>query len=414
MNVLGNPNFRKILIGSAVSSLGDGFHTVASMWWIKVHTGSDALVAVVALAKGLAAVLLAPFAGALVDRQDRRRVMLFVDVTRAAIVALLGALALTESLEPWMLIACGALLSALGTLFGPAFTSSIPNIVGKENLAPANSNLQVSGTLAGIAGPALGGIAVAGVGSGGAFLVDAISFLVSAAFILASRIPTPEAVTAEKTSSLLKDVLEGWRWLRGQRLIFGIMVVALGLNFLTAPLQVLLPGYAKDVLLTDSRGFGLLEAGFPIGFLIGALLLGALKPERVGLMVVLCMGLFGASLVGVGLSRLLPVSLGLIVLIGVMLAGINLTISVLFQSQIPNELQGRVFGVLQTFGSGLQPLGLALTPLLIVVTGGIPNLMIVIGGLSALSGLGFLGVPGFLGLRQPSAPTNPPSSPATV
>jgi MFS transporter, DHA3 family, macrolide efflux protein len=414
MNVLSNPNFRNILIGSAVSSVGDGFHTIASMWWVKVHTGSDALVASVALAKGLTAVLLAPFAGALVDRQDRRRVMLFVDLARAAIVALLGALALTERLEPWMLIACGALLSALGTLFGPAFGSSIPNIVGKENLAPANSNLQISGTLAGIAGPALGGIAVAGVGSGGAFLVDGLSFLVSAGFILASRIPTPEAVIAGKSSSLLRDVLEGWRWLRGQRLIFGIMVVALGLNFLTAPLQVLFPGYAKDVLLTDSRGFGLLEAGWSIGFLIGALALGALKPRRVGLMVMLCMGLFGTLLVGVGLSRLLPLSLGLIVLIGVMLAVVNITITVLFQSRIPNELQGRVFGVMQTLGSGLQPLGLALTPLLIIAMGGIPNLMIVIGGLAALSGLSFLGVPGFLGLRQPSAPPSPPSSPATA
>ena len=406
MNVFQNPNFRNVLIASAVSSVGDGFHSIAAMWWVKVHTGSDALVASVALAKGLTSVVLAPFAGALVDRYDRRTVMLYTNLTRGLIVALLAFLTMTEQLEPWTLIVSSAFLSALGTLFGPAFGASIPNIVGKENLAPANSSLQISGTLAGIAGPALGGLTVAAIGSGGAFLVDALSFILSAFFILISKIPSPERVTATKTSSLFGDVGEGWRWLRGQRLMFGILVLALGLNFVIAPIQVLFPGYAKDVLMTDARGFGLLETGIPIGFLVGAVLLGVLKPKAIGAMITACMCAFGLLLVGVGLSRALPLSLGFLIVGGVALALINISLSVVFQSRIPNEMQGRVFGVMQTLGGGLQPLGLALAPLLIALLGGIPNVIILIGALTAVSGLSFLTLPGFLALRHDPTPAS--------
>jgi MFS transporter, DHA3 family, macrolide efflux protein len=410
MSVFQNQSFRNVLIASAISGIGDGFHSIAAMWWVKVHTGSDALVASVALAKGLTSVVLAPFAGALVDRLDRRTVMLYTNLARGLIVALLTLLAMTEQLEPWTLIVSSAFLAALGTLFGPAFGASIPNIVGKENLAPANSALQISGTLAGIAGPALGGLTVAGIGSSGAFLVDALSFLLSALFILISRIPSPARVTAAKTSSLFGDVAEGWNWLRGQRLMFGILLLALGLNFVVAPIQVLFPGYAKDVLMTDARGFGLLETGIPIGFLLGAVLLGVLKPKAIGAMIVASMCAFGLLLVGVGLSRFLPLSLGFLVIGGAMLALINISLSVVFQSRIPNEMQGRVFGVMQTLSGGLQPLGLALAPLLIVLLGGIPNVMIVIGALAAVSGLSFLALPGFLALRHESAPPTPGNS----
>ena len=401
MNLWRNPNFRNILLANAVSSVGDGFHTIAAMWWVKVNTGSDGLVAGVALAKGLTAVLLAPFAGALVDRYDRRMVMLWSNLARALIVAALGALALTSQLEAWFLIVASVALAASNTLFGPAFTASIPNIVGLDQLAPANSSLQIAGTLANITGPALGGIAVATIGSGGAFLVDALSFAVAALLILASKIPSPVRAQAEQPSSLLSEIGEGWRWLRGQRLMFGIMLLALGLNFLAAPLQVLFPGYAKDVLQTDARGFGLIESGLPMGFLLGALLLNLLKPKSVGVMVIVCMSAFGLLVVGLGFSRVLPLSLALLIGMGAMSALINITFSIVFQSRIPNEMQGRVHGVMQTLGGGLQPLGYSFAPLLIVALGGIPNVMIVIGALSAVAGLSFLILPGFLGLRAP-------------
>ena len=412
MSLWRNSNFGNILLANAVSSVGDGFHTIAAMWWVKVHTGSDGLVAGVALAKGLTTVLLAPFAGALVDRYDRRLVMLWSNLARALVVAALGALALTDRLEPSVLIVASAALAAFDTLFGPAFIASIPNIVGLDQLAPANSSLQIAGTLASIAGPAMGGIAVATIGSGGAFFVDALSFALAALLILASRIPSPVRTGAATRSSLLADVADGWRWLREQRLIFGIMLVALGLNFLAAPLQVLLPGYAKDVLLTDARGFGLIESGLPTGFLVGALLLGVLKPKAVGVMMVTCMSAFGLLVVGLGLSRVLPLSLGLLVGMGAMLALINISLSVLFQSRIPNEMQGRINGVMQTLAGGLQPLGFSLAPLLIIVLGGIPDVMIVLGALVSVAGLSFLVLPGFLGLRAPTATSSLETKPA--
>jgi MFS family permease len=403
MSLFSKPAFRNILVGNAISNVGDGFHSIAAMWWIKVHTGSDALVASVALAKGITGVALAPLSGAFVDRHDRRRVMLLADLGRALVVAVLGALAVSEHLESWMLIVSSVFISVLDTLFTPAFSSSIPNVVPREQLAPANSALQISGTLAGIGGPALGGIAVAALSSGFGFFVNAASFLVSAAFIAASAIPSPARVTAKHTSSVFQDVMGGWRWLRAERLMFGVMLLALGLNFLVAPLQVLFPGHAKDVLLTDARGFGLLEAGFPIGFLVGAVLLGALKPKAVGALVIGCMSTFGMLVMGLGLSRVLPVSLLVIVGMGAMLALINISFSVVFQSRIPNEMQGRVMGVMQTFGGALQPLGMAFAPALIVLLGGIPNVMLLIGALASVAGLSFLTLPGFLALRPPSS-----------
>ena len=104
---------------------------------------------------------------------------------------------------------------------------------------------------------------------------------------------------------------------------------------------------------------------------------------------------------GLGFSRVLPLSLALLIGMGAMSALINITFSIVFQSRIPNEMQGRVHGVMQTLGGGLQPLRYSFAPLLIVALGGIPNVMIVIGALSAVAGLSFLILPGFLGLRAP-------------
>ena len=117
---------------------------------------------------------------------------------------------------------------------------------------------------------------------------------------------------------------------------------------------------------------------------------------------VICLSAFGLLVVGLGLSRVLPLSLGFLIGMGAMLALINISLSVLFQSRIPNEMQGRVHGVMQTLAGALQPLGYSFAPLLILALGGIPNVMIVIGALTAVAGLSFLALPGFLGLRAPT------------
>ncbi len=171
---------------------------------------------------------------------------------------------------------------------------------------------------------------------------------------------------------------------------------------------MLIPGYAKDVLGTDARGFGLLETSIPIGFLCGALMLSAFKPKTVGGLMVISMICFSVFVFGLGLSKLLGLSMGLLILMGLMLAMMNISFGVVFGSLIPNEMQGRVGGLSQALATGFAPLGMALAPILIGVLGGIPTVLQLIGGLSCLAGLGFLTIPGFLQLSttKPAVPEN--------
>lgn len=176
-----NTDFRRLWIGQLVSSLGDWFNTVAVLALVFDLTGSGFATGLIIIASTLPAFILTPFAGVVVDRFDRRRVMIAADIARAALA--LGMLLVRSSGEIWLLYVFSALLVGFSSFFAPALSASIPNLVERDELLSANALSSSTWGLMLAVGAAVGGIAIAALGRDAAFVVNSLSFLFSASMV---------------------------------------------------------------------------------------------------------------------------------------------------------------------------------------------------------------------------------------
>ncbi len=400
MGIWKNRDFLRLWLGQMISVIGDGVYYIAIMWWIKTHTGSDALVALIALCAAVPGVLLGPIAGVVADRVNRRKLMIGMDAISAIVVIVPALLLAANRLEPWHLCMTAALLATAATFSYPAFFSSVPRIVTEEQLGAANSISQGGNALAGLIGPALGGVLVAGLSSVNAIALDAMSFGVSALLLAFSRIPNAQRSPEDRAQSITADLLEGLRYLRSQPILWGVMMVFSVLNLVFAPISVLIPGLAKDVLGVGAQGFGLLEASMPAGFVLGSMAATALTRRLNGHAMIWLMCAVGLLMAAIGLSRSFLVTAALIVSSGVGFAVMNVFFMVIFQTRIPNELQGRAFGTMGTISQGLRPVGLALTASAVGLLGGVAPVFVLCGLAQSVVGLGCYLVPGLAQMRQ--------------
>jgi len=211
--IAGNANFRWLWIGTVVSFLGDWFNTIALYVLVTKLTGSPLALGAVFLTKMLPWALSAPLAGVLVDRYDRRRLMIGMDLLRAVVV--LGFLWIEAPADvPWLYALLAAQVVA-GAVFTPAKSAALPNITTPSELLTANALMSATWSTMLAVGAALGGLAVEAFGTATVFWIDSGTYLVSAAFITATAIPQD---TASAETSLLRsaarEIMDGWTHLR--------------------------------------------------------------------------------------------------------------------------------------------------------------------------------------------------------
>lgn len=359
-------DFLRLVAGQAVSAVGDGISRIAILWWAWETTGSNAIVVFVALATVLPTLAAAPLAGWLVDRFPRRRLMLIADAVRVLTSAGLALAVWEDSLNTPTVVAVAALAAIAAAVFDPALLASVTMLVDEEQRISANSLLGGVVAVAGIAGPAIGGLLVGTWGTGGALMVDAATFAVSFVFVVLSRIPDPEHVVSGAT-----DDDGGWtaglQLLRSDRSIRDLVMVAAGLNLAVAPLGVLIVSLAAGPLQLDGRGFGLLEASIPLGIVAGFIVAPKIAKGRQAALVALLAT--GGAIAMSGAWALALWAGAAFVLAGV---GVGVTNSVLparFQAGVAPEVQGRVFALVGALGQAGRPVGLLLAAPMIAVVG---------------------------------------------
>lgn len=352
-------DFAVLWSGQSVSNLGDGIFTVAlAIETLRVGRtgGSLGLVLAARAVPSLAFVLIG---GAIVDRIPTRFAMLSSDVVRGCLVGAIGLLAGSGTLRIWMLVVISLLFGCADALFSPASASIVPELLPEDLLVQGNSLGFASGQLAqSLAGPALGGVAVALIGTEWAFGVDAFSFGVSVVCLLAIRAtnrPEPSG------KSILSDISAGVRFIRERRWLF-LNLVAGGLAnlFGLAPILVLVPLLVRVVLHGSSTDLGFVLGAGGAGGLVASLLLTKLKPPR---RKVLTMWVaYGSAIVPVLVMIFSPYAwlVGLCngAIFGLFAFGDIIYISMM-QASIPAEMRGRTFAVLQLLAFGLTPIGTA-------------------------------------------------------
>jgi len=299
-------------------------------------------------------------------------------------------------------VAVTVVAAVAAAVFDPALLASVTLLVPSAQRARANSMLGVSGALAGIAGPALGGVMIGVAGMAAAFWLDAATFLVSFALVVASTIPMPARTASGDDDG---SFAVGWRVLRSNRGVRDLVVVAAGLNLCVAPVSVLIVGLAADRLHLGGQGFGLLSAAIPVGIVAGFVA----APKVAGRQRAALVALLGVG-VAIALSGAAPWAwwAGVaFVLAGVGIGVANTILPTRFQEAVEPSVQGRVFSVVGALGQAGRPIGLLLAAPMIAGVG--------IGGGLAMCGvaLAAVAVAGRRGLVAAGAPQPATSPPAT-
>jgi MFS family permease len=354
-------DFALLWTGMTVSLLGDGIFIVAEAWQVyDIHNDPVALSLVgLAWTGGMTAFLLT--GGIVSDRVGRRRVLIAADVARAIVVAVTGALSLAGVLEIWHLVALAVLYGAGEAFFGPAFGALIPEIVPPQQLVEANSLDQLV-RQAGerLLGPAIGGFVVAAIGAGGAFLVDAGTFAISAACIWALRVRSQPTTVEDSEEGALRESL---RFVRSQPWLWATLIAAsLSLLLFLGPLEVLLPFVIRNDLDAGAGGYGAVLAAAGAGSVLMSLIVSQRGPPRRYLTFAYGMWTFSTvAFVGYAVGTALWQFMAFAVVFGALETAGMVVWGTLMSSRVPPGLRGRVHSLDWFVSIGLTPLSFALT-----------------------------------------------------
>lgn len=374
MNQVQRSNLLLFTLGRLVSLTGSGIQSIALPLFILDKTGSGTMMGVFAMLSIVPTLVVAPFAGVLGDRLNRKTIAVYTDFGRGAIILLLAWLAFTGRINIAALFVCQVFVSILDSLFGAATSAMLPDLVDPESYSRANSFRNGADSLSMILGPMLGGIIYGLWGVQTVFLINALSFLFSALceWLIAYRpIARKDArLTLKSTFGDLDEILSFiWRQVGLKQLV----LFALFVNFLTSPtFSVGMPFVLKKVIGFSSEQYGYLMTTYMGGALLGNVLLGVFL-ARAGLGRIMKGGLLAQGLLIVGLACaffpsmvqflhgpgwiLFGVIAAAFVLIGFFNAFFNTPLQTNLQKMVPAGMRARLFAVLGLVAQLAVPVG---------------------------------------------------------
>ena len=269
-------DFWKFFAGQTISNLGSSFTGFAIPLLVYKLTGSALSLAGATAAYFLPYLLFGLVIGAWVDRVDRKRMMIAVDIGRALVIALIPILAYADALSIWVIYVGAFAISSLSIAFDSGQFAAVPSLVGKNELVTANGRIQASYAAASVAGPLLAGVTLAVASVEDIFLIDAASFLVSAASLaLVRRSFNPEQPPEKK--HLLRDVQEGLRYVLGHPVLRNISVMMAMFNFVVSTLWAQLVLFGKVRLDAGDTKIAILFAAGSAGVVVFGVSAGAIR-----------------------------------------------------------------------------------------------------------------------------------------
>ncbi len=386
----GNPGFVRLWSARVVSRFGSALGYVVLIWYVYAQTGSALAVVYVGLAEFAPTVAFGLFAGAIVDRYERKPVIVLSTLGRSAAM---GALVLSLRLLGFdlpLIVLATAVFAVCSTFYGPASQAMLPQIVARGELDVANGVFESTESIAGIVGNPVAGVLILTIGAVPSLGVDAAGYLVGAVFI--ALIAT--AATAERSSAarprLLAEVRAGLAYLRRATGLFQMTLAFLVSNFLFSIVLTFLVVYTSRVLHGDALVYGGIEAAMAAGWGIGGMLVGRLGLTRyTGRLAALTGLVEGAVVLGLVLVPLVGVALPLLLVAGIWQGLVNVAWLSTVQAGIPHEVQGRYLATDNALSYAAIPASQILGGVLIVATG-LPSTFLVAALGSLAAGLAFL------------------------
>lgn len=374
MNRVQRSNLMLFTLGRLVSLVGSGIQDIALPLFILDKTGSGTMMGVFAMLSIVPALVVAPFAGVLGDRLNRKTIAVYTDLGRGALILLLAWLAAGHRLGIAALFAVQVGVSILDSLFRAATAAMLPDLVDPESYARANSARNGADSLSMILGPVLGGIIYGLWGIGAVLAVNAFSFLFSAVceWLISYRPPATKDTHLTLGSSL-GDIGEIVRFIGGQAGLKQLVLFALFINFLTSPtFSVGMPFVLKGVIGFSSQQYGYLMTTYMVGALLGNVLLGTFL-ARAGSGRLMKWGLLAQGVLIAALAfSFMPALVGFLggpgwalfgiiaagfILVGFFNAFVNTPLQTNLQKMVPAGMRARLFAVLNLVSQLAVPAG---------------------------------------------------------
>jgi MFS family permease len=350
--------FLVVWVGQLVSITGTALTAFALQFYVYAETGSVTRLTIVALAYALPGIVLAPIAGSIVDRSDRRVVMLGSDLAAGAATLALLWVFLGGSLPLWFICLAVAAGSTANAFQEPAWMASIPVLVPRSQLGRANGLVQLNQGIAVVLAPALAGALLATAGLGAVLVVDVATFAVGIATLAAVRFP-PYVTEGDAHRTVGGDTRFAWRYLRDRPGLLGLLWIYAGTNFMMSMTFVLLIPLVISFSSEAAAG-AILSAG-GAGAVLGSLIASTVgEPRR------LVRTIMGGILVSGILTSVTGMQASLLVvavptvLVFLLNPIINTASHVIWQTKVAEGAQGRVFSLRRMIGQAISPLAILL------------------------------------------------------
>lgn len=399
-------NMFLMLAGKLVSLIGSYIYSFAVGLFVLKLTGSGMSFAAMLIFSVLPRVIIGPFAGVVADRFDRKRMVVMMDFFSGIVVLLLFWLTTSKGIHLSYIYLTGALLSTFNTFFNVTVDASLPNLVDDKRLIRLNSLNQGMDSLGEIVGPLLGGVIFALIDIKMFFLINGISFILSAIselFIDFELTATrEEKMLKQETTSLKKvimDLKEGIAYTKTDGFLMTLFSFSLMTNFFMNLGYVVPISYiVNNVFQMKSSWYGIISGAYPVGIFIGSLLISVLpEVQKKYKMIIGCLATVACTLIMIGVLAssyfqflnqgiIFALYTIIIFIMGVSTIMVNIPIFVVLQRKIPDSFRGRVFGLLRTTVMAMIPFSFLLAglliekimPFILPIAGGVGFLVIVL------------------------------------
>jgi MFS family permease len=350
------PDYARYFYGMVAFFAGMNMMIVLRGYLVYDITGSPAALGLIMLSVALPMLVMAPIGGVVADRVDKRVLMIWAQIAVFGLNLINTVLIITEVIEFWHLMVLSTLSGAAFSFNMPARQAIVPSLVPRQMLMNAISLGSSAMNATRILAPAIGGLLIAPIGIGGGFAV--LTALYGLAVVFTFGLPALPPHRDSGRATFLRDFGEGFRYVRGNRLVLGLLLLGTVPMIFAMPYQTLLPVFASDdVWGVGSSGLGVLQAMSGVGGLIGGLLVANMDsyPHKGRLILFGAAGM-GVFLVGFALSPAFGFALPMLAVVGLTSMIFMTVTNTVLTSVIPDEVRGRVMSVLM-MSFGLMPLG---------------------------------------------------------
>jgi DHA3 family macrolide efflux protein-like MFS transporter len=358
--------FFTIWSGQALSLVGSALVQFALIWWLTKETGSATVLATSTLIAILPQIILGPFAGTLIDRWNRKTVMIVADGLIALATLVLIFLFATGRESLWAIFMILLIRSAGGAFHGPAFSASAALMVPKQHLARVAGMDQTLNGVVNIVAPPLGALLISILPTQAVLGIDVLTAAIAIALLAVVKIPQSARITAQANgsasrTSFWQDLVEGWRYVISWPGLLAVCLLAMLINFLLTPASSLIPLMVIKEYHGSVTQLGLLDSIFGIGVIIGGVVLSAWGGFKKRILTCL-LGIIGIGL-GIFIFGILPAQFFYLALAGVFLLGFmqvfaNGPLTAILQANVDPNMQGRVISFLRTGAIAMSPLSL--------------------------------------------------------